>query len=74
MRHFLQYFRRASVEKLFFGFPDPHFKAKNYRRRIVNTGFLSEYAYVLKKGGRIYCITDVPDLHEWHVEKITAHS
>lgn len=74
MRHFLQYYRKNSVEKLFFGFPDPHFKAKNFRRRIINFGFLSEYAYALKKGGRLYAITDVPDLHAWHVEKISEHS
>jgi len=27
---------------------------------------LIEYAYLLKKGGRIYSITDVLDLHEWN--------
>jgi len=62
------------VEKMFFCFPDPHFKAKKHRRRIINTGLLSEYAYLLKEKGRIYCITDVEDLHNWHVEKLTSHS
>jgi tRNA (guanine-N7-)-methyltransferase len=41
MRHLCQYFPKASLEKIFICFPDPHFKAKNYRRRIINTGFLS---------------------------------
>ena len=59
MRHLCQYFERESLEKIFVCFADPHFKAKNHRRRIINTGFLSEYAYLLKDGGRIYCITDV---------------
>ncbi len=44
---------------MFFCFADPHFKKANNRRRIINTGFLSEYAFLLKPKGRIYCITDV---------------
>jgi tRNA (guanine-N7-)-methyltransferase len=59
MRHLCQYLRRGSLLKIFICFADPHFKAKNFRRRIINTGFLSEYAYLLKPKGRLYCITDV---------------
>jgi len=28
---------------------------------------------MLKKGGRIYAITDVKDLHDWHVEHLEEH-
>jgi tRNA (guanine-N7-)-methyltransferase len=73
MRHLCQYFPKASLEKIFICFPDPHFKAKNYRRRIINTGFLSEYAFLLKPKGRLYCITDVLELHEWHMDHLRAH-
>lgn len=48
MRHLCQYFPKQSLAKIFICFPDPHFKAKNYRRRIISTGSLSEYAYLLK--------------------------
>lgn len=68
MRHLPQYFRKNSLEKIFICFPDPHFKKRNHRRRIVNYGLLSEYAYLLKPHGRIYVITDVEDLHNWHLE------
>jgi tRNA (guanine-N7-)-methyltransferase len=34
---------------------------------------LSEYAYVLAPGGLLYCITDVEELHLWHVDKCSAH-
>jgi tRNA (guanine-N7-)-methyltransferase len=61
------------LEKIFFCFPDPHFKAKNHRRRIVNDTLLSEYAYLLEENGRLYCITDVEELHKWHVERCTSH-
>jgi tRNA (guanine-N7-)-methyltransferase len=33
---------------------------------------LNDYAYVLKIGGKLYTITDVEDLHKWHVETIDS--
>jgi tRNA G46 methylase TrmB len=39
----------------------------------VSTILLSEYAFFLKPGGRIYTITDVEELHNWHVSKLDAH-
>jgi tRNA (guanine-N7-)-methyltransferase len=75
---------------MFFCFPDPHFKAKNHRRRIIrcveyraevsvmrraatSKTLLSEYAHFLKPNGRLYTITDVEELHRWHVDKCEAH-
>lgn len=74
MRHLTNYIRESQLEKIFICFADPHFKAANHRRRIVNLGFLSEYAYVLKPGGKIYLITDVEELHNWHVDHLERHS
>lgn len=74
MRHLINYIRANQLDKIFICFPDPHFKVANHRRRIINQGFLSEYAYVLKKGGKLYCITDVKELHQWHVSHIEKHS
>ena len=65
--------RKSQLAKIFFCFPDPHFKAKNHRRRIVSTALLAEYAYALQPGGLLYAITDVRELHEWHVAKLDAH-
>eukprot|EP00934_Nitzschia_sp_Nitz4_P001847 Nitzschia sp. Nitz4//scaffold362_size15054//13434//14288//NITZ4_008903-RA/size15054-processed-gene-0.3-mRNA-1//1//CDS//3329549253//1847//frame0 len=73
MKFLTHYFPKASLSKLFFCFPDPHFKRKNHGRRIVSERLLSEYAYALKPKGRLYCITDVKELHEWHVAKCDAH-
>jgi len=73
MRHMTNYFRKGQLSKLFFCFADPHFKRSNYRRRIIGVGFLAEYAYLLKKGGRIYSITDVEELHEWNVKHLSEH-
>lgn len=74
MKYLPNFFPKASLEKIFFCFPDPHFKRKNHPRRIVSERLLSEYAFLLKpEVGRLYCITDVKDLHDWHVEKCDAH-
>ena len=64
---------KSQLNRLFFCFPDPHFKKKNHRRRVVSTALLAEYAFVLKPDGLLYCVTDVKDLHEWHVAKCEAH-
>ena len=68
------YLRPYSMQKLFFCFPDPHFKRKNHPRRIVSERLLTEYAHLLIPGiGKLYTITDVKELHEWHVQKCDSH-
>jgi tRNA (guanine-N7-)-methyltransferase len=74
MKHLPNYFAPSSIEKMFICFPDPHFKRKNFPRRIISERLLSEYAFILKpKIGRLYCITDVKELHDWHVAKCDIH-
>lgn len=74
MKFMPNFFEKSSLEKIFFCFPDPHFKKKNHPRRIISERLLSEYAYFLKPAvGRLYCITDVEDLHNWHVKHCRAH-
>jgi len=74
MKYLPNYFCAASIRKVFVCFPDPHFKRKNHPRRIISVRLLSEYAYVLKPSeGRLYMITDVLELHEWHVRHCDAH-
>ncbi|KAH7102790.1 putative methyltransferase-domain-containing protein [Auriculariales sp. MPI-PUGE-AT-0066] len=62
------FFRRHQLSKLFFLFPDPHFKARKHKARIISPTLLAEYAYVIRPGGIVYTITDVRDLHEWMVQ------
>ena len=35
MRYLPNYFAKAQLSKMFFLFPDPHFKKSNHRRRII---------------------------------------
>ena len=75
-----------SITKLFICFPDLHFKRKNFPQRLVSLRLLTKYTHVLHKnghnevgkktgdtGGRLYAITDVEELHKWHLEKCNAH-
>ena len=66
-------FRKGQLSKMFFLFPDPHFKKAKHKWRIINETLLAEYAYVLREGGRLYTVTDVEDLFEWEVRHLTAH-
>ncbi|KAF2461098.1 guanine-N-7 methyltransferase [Lineolata rhizophorae] len=74
MKFLPNYFAKGQLSKLFFCFPDPHFKARKHKARIVSATLNSEYAYVLRPGGIVYTITDVDDLHRWMVEHFEAHA
>jgi len=65
MKYLPNYFGKAQLSKMFFLFPDPHFKEKNHRRRVISPQLLDEYAYALEVGGIIYTITDVEELGDW---------
>lgn len=73
MKYLPNYFKKGQLTKMFFLFPDPHFKKTKHKWRIISPTLLAEYAYVLRIGGLIYTITDVKDLHDWMVEHVTAH-
>jgi len=73
-RHLVQYFGKASVEKILILFADPCFKVSSHRRRIIQRALLDEYAYILKPQGILYCVTDVQDLHEWQKRKLDEHT
>ncbi|CAM6081944.1 unnamed protein product [Calypogeia fissa] len=73
MKYLPNYFEKGQLEKMFFLFPDPHFKEKNHRRRIISQALLAEYAYVLAVGGIVYTITDVQELGEWMKSNLDAH-
>ncbi|KAG2733434.1 hypothetical protein G9P44_002959 [Scheffersomyces stipitis] len=73
MKFLPNFFRKGQLSKMFFCFPDPHFKQRKHKARIITNTLLSEYAYVLKEGGVVYTITDVEDLHNWMVKHLEEH-
>lgn len=73
MKFLPNFFQKGQLSKMFFLFPDPHFKRKKHKARIISQTLLSEYAYVLKAGGMLYTATDVKDLHDWMVKHLDEH-
>jgi tRNA (guanine-N(7)-)-methyltransferase len=73
MKFLPNFFRRAQLSKIFICFPDPHFKARKHKARIVSPTLNTEYAFVLRPGGIVYTITDVEALHDWMVEHLQGH-
>ena len=73
MKFMPNFFTRGQLSKIFICFPDPHFKNRKHKQRIVSLTLNSEYAFVLRPGGIVYTITDVKDLHEWMVQHLEAH-
>jgi tRNA (guanine-N7-)-methyltransferase len=73
MKYLPNYFHKGQLSKMFFLFPDPHFKKTKHKWRIISRTLLAEYAYVLQPAGRLYTITDVKDLHDWMVQHISEH-
>ena len=65
MKFLPNYFAKHSLSSIFFLFPDPHFKLRKHKARIISPTLLAEYAYILQPGGTVYTITDVEDLHKW---------
>ena len=54
MKNITNFFFKGQLDKMFFLFPDPHFKKTKHKWRIISTNLLSEYAYVLKPGGLFF--------------------
>jgi tRNA (guanine-N7-)-methyltransferase len=53
MKTLPHFFKRQQLSKMFFLFPDPHFKRKKHKARIISPTLLSEYAYYLRDGGLV---------------------
>lgn len=70
MKFLPNFFEKGQLHTLFFLFPDPHFKQRKHKARIISPTLLAEYAYVLRVGGIVYTVTDVEDLHQWMVKHL----
>lgn len=67
MKHLPNFFSKHQLTALFLCFPDPHFKLRKHKARIVSAQLNAEYAYVVRPGGKVYTITDVEELAGWIV-------
>lgn len=70
----LQVFRErlpdASLAAVHVYFPDPWWKARHKKRRVMNAGFLRDVERALSPGGRLHFWTDVQEYFETTLEMI----
>jgi tRNA (guanine-N7-)-methyltransferase len=52
-------FRDRSVRRFFLNFPDPWFKSRQHKRRVIGPGLMAEIGRALAPGGEIYVQTDI---------------
>jgi tRNA (guanine-N7-)-methyltransferase len=69
----LPFIANASIEKIFYFFPDPWFKKRHHYRRAFTPAFLDECARVLVPQGTLYLMTDVPAVDEYQRALLTEH-
>lgn len=73
MKFLPNFLTKGQLSKMFFCFPDPHFKQKKKKARIITSTLLSEYAFFLRQDGILYTITDVEELHNWMKTQLDNH-
>jgi len=54
-----------NLKSISFNFPDPWFKKRHYKRRVIQPEFINILSNLMKKGSIIYIKTDVKDLFEY---------
>ena len=54
-----------NLKSLSFNFPDPWFKKRHYKRRVIQPGFMNMLSNSLPKGTLIFIKTDVKDLFDY---------
>ena len=69
---FAKHIREASLHAVHVYFPDPWWKKKHHKRRIMQDSFLQEVVRTLVPGGRLHFWTDVQAYFEEALECIRA--
>jgi tRNA (guanine-N7-)-methyltransferase len=52
-------FATGSVRRFFLNFPDPWFKSRQHKRRVIGPGLVAEIERALAPGGELYVMTDI---------------
>ncbi|MDA7977889.1 MAG: tRNA (guanosine(46)-N7)-methyltransferase TrmB [Pirellulales bacterium] len=71
-RFFREDLSAGSIDAVHVYFPDPWWKARHKKRRIMNPQFVSLVENVLKQDGRLHFWTDVEEYFHVGVETVTA--
>jgi tRNA (guanine-N7-)-methyltransferase len=62
----------ASLQAVHIYFPDPWWKQRHHKRRVFTAAFVAECARVLRPGGQLHAVTDVPEYAEVMAELLTG--
>ena len=54
-----------NVKSISFNFPDPWFKKRHHKRRVIQPEFISNLSNLLQKGSLIFIKTDLKDLFDY---------
>ena len=71
--HLAELFASASVSAFYIQFPDPWFKKKHHKRRVIQASLLSAITNQLVDAGRLYIVTDQAALAGELIELVKAH-
>ncbi|KAF9762363.1 tRNA (guanine-N(7)-)-methyltransferase [Nosema granulosis] len=64
------FFEEKSLKKVFVLFPDPHFKKRKQKGRVICCQMMNILEYILEDKGRLYISTDVKELFSDMVETV----
>ena len=62
-----------NVKSISFNFPDPWFKKRHYKRRVIQEDFINNLSNLMQKGSLIFIKTDVKDLFDYMDCKISSN-
>ena len=62
-----------NVKSISFNFPDPWFKKRHYKRRVIQPEFINNLSNLLQKGSLIFIKTDVKDLFDYMDDIISSN-
>jgi tRNA (guanine-N7-)-methyltransferase len=62
-----------NLKSISFNFPDPWFKKRHYKRRVIQPEFLNILSSSLQKGSQIFIKTDVKDLFDYMDDTISKN-
>ena len=65
LRDFQSRFIIKNLKSISFNFPDPWFKKRHYKRRVIQPDFINMISSLMKKGSILYIKTDVKDLYKY---------
>ncbi|MBP5706807.1 MAG: hypothetical protein J6W76_05945, partial [Spirochaetales bacterium] len=63
-----KFFVPESLDSIYINFPDPWFKKRHLKKRIVNPDMALQYAGLLKPNGLLYFVTDNEDYRDYAVD------